>query len=51
MKEGFDRSKLIAHVFAAFPMAKAADAFALSKTGTVVGKVAVNVAAAVMTEQ
>lgn len=39
----FDDGKLQPHVFADFPLGEAAEAFALSKTGTVVGKVAVSV--------
>jgi NADPH:quinone reductase-like Zn-dependent oxidoreductase len=37
----FDAGKLVPHVFAAFPLERAAEAFALSKAGHVVGKVAV----------
>ena len=37
----FDSGKLVAHIFAQVPLAKAAHAFALSKAGDVAGKVAV----------
>lgn len=37
----FDEGKLAPHVFATFPLERAAEAFAMSKSGVVVGKVAV----------
>jgi NADPH:quinone reductase-like Zn-dependent oxidoreductase len=39
----FDAGQMQPHVFQSFPLADAAKAFALSKTGTVVGKVAVTI--------
>ena len=44
MKDAFDAGKLVAHVFAAFNLEAAAQAFALNKAGNVVGKVAVTAA-------
>jgi NADPH:quinone reductase-like Zn-dependent oxidoreductase len=41
LAEWFDAGKLVPRVSASFSMAHAAEAFALSKTGTVVGKVSV----------
>lgn len=37
----FDSGALRAHIFAQVPLAQAAQAFALSKAGTVAGKIAV----------
>ena len=41
LKGLFDAGKLRAHVYAAFPLARAAEAFAMNKAGHVAGKVAV----------
>ena len=41
MRGFFDDGKLAPHVFATFPLERAAEAYAMSKSGVVVGKVAV----------
>ena len=44
LKAGFDAGKLVSHVYAAFGLDVASQAFALNKAGNVVGKVAVTAA-------